>query len=293
MKRREQKLFIVSFLGPPLALYALFVLLPAFNALRYSLTRWDGLGTSVWVGVQNYRKIFSHASDFLIALQHNLFLTFVPGVFILALALFFAYSMHQRIPGAKLFRVTFFFPNVISSVAVTLLWVLIYSTTDVGLLNHLLKSWFHTRQPIPFTESSRLLWALVPMIVWSATGFYMVLFLAAMENIPETFYEAARLDGATSMGLFRHITLPLMWDVLTTGIIFLVVGGLKSFEAVWIMENGRPTNFTHTMSTLMYSKVFEEYNIGYGTAIAVLLFVLVLLATLVSQRLLQRERLEY
>ncbi len=293
MKRREQRLFILSFLGPPVALYALFVLLPAFNALRFSLTRWDGLGASTWIGLQNYRKILSHASDFLNALQHNIFLTVVPGAIILALALFFAYIIHQRIPGARLFRVTFFFPNVISSVAITLLWVLIYSTTDVGLLNHLLKSWFHVKQAIPFTQSSRLLWALVPMIVWSATGFYMVLFLAAMENIPETFYEAARLDGATSTGLFRHITLPLMWDVLTTGIIFLVVGGLKAFDAVWIMENGRPTDFTHTMSTLMYSKVFEEYNIGYGTAIAVLLFVLVLAATLISQRLLQRERLEY
>src|SRR5262249_50532327 len=209
-----------------------------------------------------------------------------PGVLILSLALFFAYSIHQRIRGARLFRVTFFFPNVISAVAIALLWTLIYSTTDVGLLNNLLKAGFHIKEPIPFKESSRLMWALVPMIVWSATGFYMVLFLAAMENIPESFYEAARLDGASSGKLFWAITLPLMWDVLTTGIIFLIVGGLKFFDAVWVMENGRPTNVTHTMSTLMYSKVFEEYNIGYGTAIAVLLFLLVLLATLVSFRLL-------
>jgi ABC-type sugar transport system permease subunit len=293
MKRREQKLFIATFLGPPLALYALLVLLPTINAFRYSLTRWDGLAAPVWVGTQNFRKFAAHGSDFLIALQHNVFLMVVPGVFILSLALFFAYVIHQGVKGARLFRITFFFPNVISSVAVTLLWILIYSTTDVGLLNNALKSWFHIKQPIPFTESSRLLWALVPMIVWSATGFYMVLFLAAMENIPETFYEAARLDGAASTGLFRHITLPLMWDVFTTGVIFLIVTGLKAFDAVWIMENGRPTSFTHTLSTLMYSKVFAEYNIGYGTAIAVLLFALVLLATLVSRRLLQRERLEY
>lgn len=293
MRKRQERIFIVTFLGPPLALYALLVLLPAFNALRYSLTRWDGLGAATWVGFANYGKIFAHASDFLNALQHNLFLTFVPGGIILALALFFAYTIHQRVPGARLFRVTFFFPNVISSVAVTLLWILIYSASDVGLLNHLLKSVFHLKQAIPFTESSRLLWALVPMIVWSATGFYMVLFLAAMENIPESFYEAARLDGANPTQQFRHITLPLMWDVLTTGIIFLIVGGLKAFDAIWIMENGRPTGTTHTLSTLMYSKVFEEYNIGYGTAIAVLLFVLVLLVTAISRRLLQRESLEY
>ena len=93
--------------------------------------------------------------------------------------------------------------------------------------------------------------------------------------------------------IFWSVTLPLMWDVLTTGIIFLVIGGLKVFDTVWVMENGRPTDKTHTLSTLMYSKVFEEYNIGYGTAIAVLLFLLVLCATLLSFRLLRRESLEY
>lgn len=291
-KQRQQRLFILTFLGPPLALYALFVLLPAVNAFRYSLMRWDGLGEPEWVGLGNFRKLLSGSSDFLSAIGHNLFLTFVPGVLILALALFFAYMVHQRIRGARLFRVAFFFPNVISSVAIALLWVLIYSTTDVGLLNNLLKA-LGQKEAIAFTESSRLLWAIVPMSVWTATGFFMVLFLAAMENIPETYYEAAKLDGATSGKQFWHITLPLMWDVLTIGIIFLVVGGLKFFDAIWVMENGRPSPATHTMSTLMYSKVFEQYDVGHGTAIAVLLFLLVLAATLVSLRLLRRERIEY
>jgi ABC-type sugar transport system permease subunit len=171
--------------------------------------------------------------------------------------------------------------------------VLIYSTSGAGLLNNVLKSVFHYHEAVPFTESSRLLWSLVPMIVWTATGFYMVLFLAAMENIPETYYEAARLDGAGTGALFRYVTLPLMWDVFTTGVIFLIVGGLKAFDSIWIMENGRPGADTHTMSTLMYTKVFEDYNIGFGCAVTVLLFLLVLGVTLVSLRLMQRERLEY
>ena len=131
------------------------------------------------------------------------------------------------------------------------------------------------------------------MLVWTATGFYMVLFLAAMENIPVSFYEAARLDGATAWQQFRSITIPLMWDVLTTGIIFLIIGGLKTFDTIWILENGRPNPDTHVLSTLMYSKVFEEYNIGYGTAIAVILFLISLTFALLSRRFLQREALEY
>ncbi len=293
MNRRANFWFLLVFLGPSVALYALFVLLPGLNAFRYSLTRWDGLGDAVWVGIGNFAKILERSSDFIPALKHNVFLMFVPGCITLTLALFFAYVIHQGIRGGRVFRVAYFFPNVISSVAVALLWVLVYSTTDVGLLNNVLKLWFGRTEPIAFAESSRLLWALVPMIVWSSTGFYLVLFLAAMENIPQTYYEAARLDGAGSWAQFWNVTMPLMWDVLTTGIIFLVINGLKIFDVIWVMENGRPTGATHTMATLMYSKVFEEYNIGYGTAVAVLLFVLVLLATLISFRLLRRERLEY
>ena len=293
MRAKEQNLFLLTFLGPAVGLYALFVLLPAVNACRYSLLRWDGLGTATWAGLHNFGRLLKSGSDYLPAFQHNLFLTFVPGILILALALFFAYSIHQGIRGARLFRIAFFFPNIISSVATALLWILLYSTSGVGLLNNLLKRLFHLSQPIAFTETHNLLWALVPMIVWSATGFYMILFLAAMENIPETYYEAARLDGATSGRLFRFITLPLIWDVLATGVVFLVIGGLKIFDLVWIMENGRPSPATHTLSTLMYARVFEEYNVGQGTAIAVLQFLLVLLASLVSIRLMRRERLEY
>jgi ABC-type sugar transport system permease subunit len=293
VKRHSQRCFIVMFLVPPLAIYCLFVLLPAINALRYSLLRWDGLSRPVFVGIKNFVTLLGPASDFPYALQHNLFLTVAPGVIILSLALFFAYSIHQRVRGARLFRIAFFFPNVISTVAIALLWQFIYSTGQAGLINGLVHHFHPRAQPIPFTQSSNLLRALVPMIVWTGTGFYMVLFLAAMESIPESYYEAARLDGASNSALFRHVTLPLMWDVLSTGIIFLVVGGLKTFDSIWIMESGRPTRATHTLSTLMYSRVFEEYNIGMGAAVAVLLFLLALAASLVSRRLLQREALEY
>src|ERR1043166_8846249 len=162
MKKRQERLFILSFLGPPFTLYALFVLLPAFNALRYSLLRWDGLGQPAWVGLKNFQAVLSPDSGFPKALGNNLFLMFVPGPIILALALFFAYSIHQRIRGARLFRIAFFFPNVISSVAVALLWILIYSTSQAGLLNSLLQMITHSKTPIAFSDDSHLMWALVP-----------------------------------------------------------------------------------------------------------------------------------
>jgi ABC-type sugar transport system permease subunit len=294
MSRRAQGRFLWVMLGPAVSVYALFVLVPAFSAFSTSLTRWDGLRKPEFVGLSNFLALLSPGSDFWNAARHNLYLMVVPGSITIVLALFFAYSLHQNVRGARLFRVAFFFPNVISSVAVAMLWVLIYSTGKAGLLNNLLRTFLGPEmKPIPFTQSDRLLGAIVPMAVWTTAGFYMVLFLAAMQNIPTTYYEAAHLDGAGSARTFFKITLPLMWDVLTTGILFAIIGGLKFFDSVWVMENGRPKGTTHTISTLMYSRVFEEYDIGMGTAIAVLLFLLVLAITAVVRRAMKREPLEY
>ena len=303
-KGREQRVFIFTFLAPALFLFTIFVAIPSVRALGYSLRRWDGLSTPKWVGLGNFITLFKDSDLFLVALKHKLFLMFVGGSITLALSLFFASVLHRRVRGAGLFRVAFFFPNVISSVAIALLWVLLYSTTSFGIINSLLLHvqgmlaelgimWPRIDLPFPFVDSKYVIYSIVPMMVWTATGFYMVLFLAAMENIPETFYEAARLDGASEFAQFRHITFPLIREVFTVGVVFLVIGSLKFFDAIWVMENQQPTSDSHVLATVLYQKVFTEYNVGYGSAVAVLLFILVFLATLVTLKLSRKEALEY
>ena len=303
-KGREQRVFIFTFLAPALFLFTIFVAIPSVRALGYSLRRWDGLSAPKWVGLKNFITLFKDSDLFLVALKHNLFLMFVGGSITLALSLFFASVLHRRVRGAGLFRVAFFFPNVISSVAIALLWVLLYSTTSFGIINSLLLHvqgmlaelgimWPRIDLPFPFVDSKYVIYSIVPMMVWTATGFYMVLFLAAMENIPETFYEAARLDGASEFAQFRHITFPLIREVFTVGVVFLVIGSLKFFDAIWVMENQQPTKDSHVLATVLYQKVFTEYNVGYGSAVAVLLFILVFLATLVTLKLSRKEALEY
>jgi ABC-type sugar transport system permease subunit len=303
-KGREQRVFIFTFLAPALFLFTIFVAVPSIRALGYSLRRWDGLSTPKWVGLKNFITLFKDSDLFLVALKNNLFLMFVGGSITLALSLFFASVLHRRVRGASLFRVAFFFPNVISSVAIALLWVLLYSTTSFGVINSLLLHvqrilaelgimWPHIDLPFPFVDSKYVIYSIVPMMVWTATGFYMVLFLAAMENIPETFYEAAKLDGASEFAQFRHITFPLIREVFTVGVVFLVIGSLKFFDAIWVMENQQPTSDSHVLATVLYQKVFTEYNVGYGSAVAVLLFILVFLATLVTLKLSRKEALEY
>ena len=303
-KRREQRVFIAVFLSPALLLFTVFVAIPSVRALGYSLRQWDGLSTPKWAGLKNFAALLHDNGLFLTALQHNIFLMVAGGALTLFLSLFFAAALHRRVRGAALFRVAFFFPNVISSVAIALLWVLLYSTTNFGVINSILMEareafaalgipWPDIDLPFPFVDSKYLIYAMVPMLVWTATGFYMVLFLAAMENIPETFYEAARLDGASEFAQFRYITFPLIREVFTVGVVFLVIGSLKLFDIVWVMENQQPIKESHVLATVLYQKVFTEYNVGYGSAVAVLLFILVFLATLATLRLSRKEALEY
>ena len=153
---------------------------------------------------------------------------------------------------------------------------------------------FGYKNPVPFAQSDRLLPALVPLIVWSATGFYMLLFLAAMENIPEEFYEAARLDGAGQFTLFRAITLPLIWEVLVTGIIFLIIGGLKIFDVIWVMENGRPGPVdAHAFDADVLQASSRSTTSARGQPSPSSSFCSSLAATLLSRRALRRDTLEY
>jgi len=300
MKRtREQTTFIILFLTPAFLLFTGFVAIPGVRALLYSLQKWDGLSEPKWVGLANFRELFTDDGLFRLALGHNLFLTATAGSMILVLSIFFASVLHRRVRGATVFRVAFFFPNVLASVAIALLWVLLYSTTDFGVVNGFLGwmeaaiGWPGVDLPFPFTGKQYLVYSIVPMLVWTMTGFYMVLFLTAMEGIPETFYEVAELEGASPLRQFWHVTLPLIREVLVVGIVFLAITSLKLFEPVWIMDNEWPSRETHVMATLLYQKVFSEYNVGYGSAVAVLLFVLVFFATFVTLRLSRREALEY
>ena len=199
---RDTKRFLWIGILPSALLYGLFVIWPAINALMYSFTRWDGLSKPVWIGIDNFVNLFKSGSDFVTAIGHNIYLTVVPGSIILTLALFFAWMIHLKVAGSTLFRVTFFFPNVIASVAVALLWVLLYSTTEMGPINNIREA-LHMEK-VPFLESARLLQSIVPMMVWSATGFYLVLFLAAMENIPVDYYESAHLQRCSSSELHCH-----------------------------------------------------------------------------------------
>ncbi|MCE7906967.1 MAG: sugar ABC transporter permease [Candidatus Omnitrophica bacterium] len=311
---KQQRRFAFWAILPAFLLFSFWVAWPALKGFQFALSRWDGLTPPVPVGLGNFREMFDAflnpdagpaARMLPIAFQNNLILMIFPMIIILSISLFFASAFRKGIAGASLFRVAFFFPNILSSVAVSVLWMLLYSTSSFGVFNSILGSlnqvliqlgWVDrplVSTPFEFTNSAILAWSLIPMIVWTATGFYMLLFLAAMQSIPDSLYEAATVDGASHFTQFRCITFPLIRDTVVTGMVFLLLGGLKIFDQVWVIEQQQSRPDSNTLATLMYSKVFNEYQVGYGTAIAVFLFILVLVFSLATLRLYRREALEF
>jgi ABC-type sugar transport system permease subunit len=313
---RTNPWFIRIFLLPAFLFFTGFAALPGIRALFYSLQKWDGLTTPEWVGLDNFKTLFND-DLFTKALTNNVILMIGAGSITLILALFFASVLHRRVRGAGIFRVAFFFPNILAAVAVALLWMLLYSTTDFGVFNGALLflesigvkqflesiaitivgwfgfEWTPIEVPFAFTDSKILIYALIPMVVWTATGFYMILFLAAMQSIPEELYEASHLDGASNRQQFFHVTLPLIREVFIVGVVFFIISSAKFFDAIWVLESQYPTPDSHVLATVLYQKVFTEYNVGYAAAVAVVLFVLVMVATLVTLNLSRKEALEY
>jgi ABC-type sugar transport system permease subunit len=293
MRRWSRARIIVLFILPACILYLLFVVYPVIRAFVVSFHHWDGYARNMtFVGLDNFRNLIFHDTVFWGSFKNTFFLLSVPGVITLGLALFFASVLSSNLRGGKFFRITFFFPNVMSMVVISLLWAFIYNPS-FGILNGFLRLAGLEELTRTWLEPGRVIPALVAPIVWCSVGFYMVLFLAGIQNIPQALYEAARIDGAGSWQCFRCITLPLLWEIISIAVIFIVIGGLKVFDLVWVVTSGNPTRHSQVIATYMYQKAINEGNMGYGTAISILLFILVLVATLISMRLLAREKVEY
>ncbi len=226
------------------------------------------------------------------ALQHNLIYLVTLPLFTIAIGLFLAFILTQGVRFGSFYRVTYFFPQVMSVVAIGVLWSFVYHPT-LGILTSLLKLFGVQNPPVWLGDPNWALSAVGAVVVWQAVGFYMVLFIAGMESIPDTFYEAARIDGATQWRLFWNITLPLLWDTVRTSMVFLGIGAMDMFTIVQTMTEGGPSRSTDVLATYLYETAFLNSKFGYATAIAVSLFLMVLALSVVLMRVTQRESLEY
>jgi raffinose/stachyose/melibiose transport system permease protein len=284
--------FGAGFVGPALAIYAAFVVLPGAAAFAGALVRWDGFGGMTWAGLFNFRWLLLESDVFWSALKNNVFLMTVPPLVVVPVALGMAAYIHRGGRGAGLFRVVLLFPNLLGGIAAALIWLAAYEPTSGFVNAALVAGGFEGFEGHAWLAQSRLYWSLVPIYLWMACGFNLVLYLAAMQGVPDELYEAAEMDGASPLRQFFTITLPLIREVLVVSAVFLVIGGLNAFELVWLLTAQDPAAGVHTLGTFMVGALFTEFQAGRAAAIAVVLFVLVLVASLAVLRATRREAVE-
>jgi ABC-type sugar transport system permease subunit/ABC-type glycerol-3-phosphate transport system substrate-binding protein len=288
-----------GFVGPAFLLYGALMLAPAAAAFLWSFTRWDGIGARSWAGLYNFKSLIFGSDALWSALGNNLFLMVVPALVVVPLALFFAMLIHRGVWGAGAFRTILLFPNLLGAIAATLIWLTAYqphgglvNTVIVGLGNLLHSDWLRSFADYPWLSDRHLYAALVPIYIWMACGFNLVLYLAAMEGIDPQLYEAAEIDGAPAWMQFFTITLPLIRGVLAISVVFLVIGGLNAFEMVWLLTSQDPSASVSTLGTLLVSTMFKDFDIGRASALAVILFCLVITGSAAVLRALRSEEVE-
>ncbi len=284
--RFQDNLTIALFLLPALILFLIFVIYPIFQSVYYSLFDWKGFGPAVdFVGLDNFINILTD-KVFLIALRNGVFIIAFSLVFQLPLSLALAVLVGRDLPGRVFFRTIFFMPYVLSEVMAAIMWLFLYNADpERGLLNALLVL-FPGGKAIPWlSDTNIVLPAVFLAITWKYFGFHMLLYLAGLQNIPIEIEEAGRVDGANSFQNFFYITLPLLGSTIRTSVYLSVLGSLQQFILVWIMTKGGPVNASETLATYMYRFGFVRFQLGYGSAVAIYMFLICLTFSLVYRRL--------
>jgi len=288
-RRIQDNLTIAVFLLPGVALFGFLVIFPILQSIYYSFFDWKGFGPAVdFVGLNNFITILSDRV-FLVAVKNGLLIITFSLALQLPLALVLATLIGRDLPGRVVFRTVFFLPYVISEVITAMVWLFLYNPDpDRGLINALLVL-LPGRLAHPWLgDLNTALPAVFVALTWKYFGYYVLLFLTGILQIPTDIEEAARIDGANSVQTFRHVTVPLLGGTIRTCVYLSVLGSLQQFIVVWIMTKGGPVNATETMATYMYRFGLVYFKLGYGSAVAIYMFLICLAFSIIYQRLTRR-----
>jgi raffinose/stachyose/melibiose transport system permease protein len=282
---------LVVLIGPALILFTALVIVPVFQAALFSFYKWNGLGPMViFRGVQNYVQFIQDAIVHK-ALLHNLLIAVVSLAIELPLAMGLALVVSDvRFKGAVFFRTFFFLPYVLSEVITGVLWQFIYHP-QYGLVRGIWSIFAPiSTAPTLMGNTSTVLWAIMLVIVWKYFGLHMTIYIAGLQDIPKEQIEAATIDGASRARVFRSVVLPGMRTAVQLSVFFSMIGSFQLFDIVWAMGKGDPVNAGETIVTYMYKIGLQRFTIGYGSTIAVCIFLICLLFSVLYQRILVRER---
>ncbi|KQQ75105.1 sugar ABC transporter permease [Rhizobium sp. Leaf321] len=262
---------LIIFLPPALLLFTLFVILPMGEAAWYSFYRWNGYGTPTeFVGVRNFEVLFNNAA-FSTALINNGLIIVVSLLLQVPLAIWLAVMLGKKIRGVVAFRLIFFLPYVLADVAAGLIWRFVYDG-DYGLFAAI-AGFLGVATPYVLADRDLAIYAVLAVVIWKYFGFHMMLFIAGLQSIDKSVMEAAEIDGATGWQKFRYVTLPLLGSTVRLSVFFAIIGSLQLFDLIMPLTGGGPSNSTQTMVTFLYTYGVTRMQVGLGSAVGVVLFV--------------------
>ncbi|MEK3721152.1 carbohydrate ABC transporter permease [Paenibacillus sp. FSL H8-0034] len=285
-----KRMGITIFVGmlPALIIYIGIALIPVAMSLYYSFFDWNGLSSMTFVGLDNYVTALKD-SIFWKGFQNNIYMMISGIVGQLPAGLFFALLLNRSLRGLKLYRSVLFLPVIISAVIVSLVWNMVYGT-ESGLLNSILSSSGLDSWKQNWLGSPR--WGMISVSItylWQNYGFFMVIFLAGLQNISEEVKEAAVMDGATGWTRLWFITLPMLKETIWVTLIFSISNSFRVFDLIYVMTAGGPAHNTEVMSIYMYTNAFSNMYFGLGSAVSILILIFSLLAIYAAKLITRRS----
>ena len=276
------------FLVPALALIGVFVVYPILAVVYYSFTDYDIVRPPVWVGLDNFRQILGDET-FWLALTHS-FIYLVATPILIGLSIGLAIVVNRKLRGIHIFRALYFVPAVSGSIAIGLSWRYLFDRN--GFINSLLQSFGIIHEPIQWLATPALVLPIAILLtIWAGVGYYSVIFLAGLQNIPEELYDAARIDGCNDLQKHWHVSLPGLRPQIVFVSVISSLAALKVFDEIYVLTNktGGILDSGVTMVFYLWRQAFQLHHAGYAAAIAIVLLAITLVFSMVNVRLLERQ----
>lgn len=269
---RRNTLVGISFILPNFIGFFIFVLIPVIFSLALSVTEWDGFNAMKFVGLDNFVAIFKDRV-FRGSIGKTAYFSVFTVFFSMCASLGLAVLLNQNLKGKSIFRCAIFFPYVASNVAVAVVWNFLFR--DIGPINNFLRSIGIANPPGWTASTDWVIPALIIVNIWKNMGYFMIVYLAALQDIPSSLYEAAQIDGANSLQRFKSITLPMLTPSTFFVVMMLTINSFKVFDLVYLMTEGGPGTASTMMSQYIYNQAFISWSYGRSSAAAMVLFLIV------------------
>lgn len=281
---------LILFFLPGFVYYLILLVYPIIDGIVLSTYKFPTLNTKVFNGIGNYINVFS-SSLFWNSMKNSLIFMLVTTIFQISIGYVLGYFIYLQLRGYRFFKTVFFMPNILAAVAVGFIWSYIFSPS-IGLYKPFMEFVMRvdgTQYVSPLARENGALWVVMLAHVWHACGTQIILFNSGFMNMPEEVLESAAIDGASGLKMHWYMIMPLSWDVVKMVIILQITGALRAFDLIYVMTNGGPNHATEVLPLHLFVNAFHNFNIGYGSVIGVILFVITMGITLLLRRIMHAE----